>query len=316
MNRSDSTVNRHAVTTRPAPTTATIIFFLPLLLCCGCGPDRDNDGGSTVFVDIEPTAYFAERICGDRFDIAVLVGAGQDPHTFESTPKQVKAVRQARALIHLDLPFERSIVAKLADRGPRIVNAAAGVERIAGGCDHAHGGHDHAPDQPDPHVWLSPRIAQHIVKNICDAFCALDPAGRETYEENTETLQADLRELDNTLGTILAPCTGTRFYVFHPAFGYLAHDYGLEQVAVEQRGGSPGARHVKQLVAEAKKDGVRAVFVQSRFPRKAAAGIADHIGADVVRLDPLAKDYIENMEAIARALADECSRRKGDADER
>ncbi len=314
-------MNRHAATPRPVQTAAAILFLLPLLLCCGCGPDRDNDGGATVFVDIEPTAYFAERICGDRFAVKVLVGPGQDPHTFESTPKQIKALRQARALIHLDLPFERSIVAKLADSGPRIVNAAAGVERIAGGSDHGHGDHGHHHDHHhdhdrlDPHVWLSPRIAQTIAQNIRDAFCELDPAGRETYEENTETLLADLRELDTTLGTILDPCAGMRFYVFHPAFGYLARDYGLEQVAVEQRGGSPGVRHVNELVAGAKADGVNAIFVQNRFPRKTAAGIADRMGADVVRLDPLAKDYIRNMKAIARALADDLSRRKGKADE-
>jgi zinc transport system substrate-binding protein len=35
------------------------------------------------------------------------------------------------------------------------------------------------------------------------------------------------------IATVQAPLQGREFYVFHPAFGYFAQDYGLKQVAVE-----------------------------------------------------------------------------------
>ena len=42
-----------------------------------------------VFVSIDPVAYFVKRVAGPLADVNVLVGPGQEPHTFEPTPKLV-----------------------------------------------------------------------------------------------------------------------------------------------------------------------------------------------------------------------------------
>ena len=42
-----------------------------------------------VFVTIVPQAFLAERIGGEAVEVHILAAKGQDPHTFEPTPRQV-----------------------------------------------------------------------------------------------------------------------------------------------------------------------------------------------------------------------------------
>ena len=91
-------------------------------------------------------------------------------------------------------------------------------------------------------------------------------------------------------------------YVFHPSYGYFADAYGLRQIAVEMGGKEPGARQLARLIHRAKEDGVRVIFVQPQFSKSSARTIAEAIGGAVVPLDPLARDYLENLERMARDI--------------
>ena len=92
------------------------------------------------------------------------------------------------------------------------------------------------------------------------------------------------------------------FYVFHPAFGHFAEAYGLNQKAVERGGREPSARELQELIAEARTDGARAVFVQPQHGTGSAETIAKAIGADLVTLDPLARDVLANLETIGTRI--------------
>jgi len=289
--------------------TVCLLAGLPLVAGCGGdGPDGDD-----VFVTVEPLAYFVARIAGDRMGVEVLVEAGQDPHTYEPTPKQMVRLAGAKLLFRVGAPFEETVADRLAanETALKVVNLAKGVERFAAGDqgkthDGAeHGGHGHGhddEDEMDPHIWLSPKIAQVLAGTICEELCAIDPDGADAYRENLRVLQAELKALDTELAAALAPLKGRTFYVFHPAFGYLARDYGLTQEAVETGGKSPGPKHIQDLIDRAKADGVKVIFVQPQFSRRAATAIAQQIGGAVVPLDPLSRDYVSNLRLIAVEL--------------
>ena len=104
------------------------------------------------------------------------------------------------------------------------------------------------------------------------------------------------------IAEILAAVKGRPFFVFHPSFGYFADDYGLEQIAVETGGAEPSARQLTALIEQARSSDVRVIFVQPQFSRKSAETIAAEIGGAVVPIDPLARDYVENLEKMARAV--------------
>lgn len=56
--------------------------------------------------------------------------------------------------------------------------------------------------------------------------------------------------------------------------------------------------------AQGRGEGVRVVFVQPQFSEKSAQVIARQLGASVVRLDPLAADWDDNLRRAARAFVD------------
>lgn len=285
-------------------------LYRPALLlavaCClaGCHSGtktRRRPAKLVVMVSILPQAYFAERLAGDLADVEVLVGPGQSPHTFEPTPRQLDQLAKADVYFLAGVPFEYTLCRKIAEQvsGLRMVDTLRGITLMGAGDDRPG---PHADEQIDPHVWLSPPLAKIQARNMADALCGIDPADAETYRSNLARLSADLDALDAKLAKALAPLKGRTFFVFHPAFGYFARRYGLTQRAVEIGGKSPGPRHIRQLVDQARAEAVKVIFVQPQFSQAAAKAIAEQIGGAVVLIDPLARDYMANLLETADKL--------------
>ncbi|MFC1475935.1 metal ABC transporter solute-binding protein, Zn/Mn family [Candidatus Zixiibacteriota bacterium] len=259
-----------------------------------------------AFVSIMPQAYFVERVGGFAVEVEVLVAPGQSPATFEPTPKQMAALSGADIYFRIGMPFEDQLLRGIAaiNEGLPVIDTRRGIklrpmdEESTAGDEHGHEHHG----RYDPHIWLNPGLVKIQARNIVAGLIELDPAGKTAYEKNLQEFQADLAELDSTIAEILAPLRGREVFVFHPSYGYFAEAYGLKQVAVETGGKEPGARQLADLIARAKKDSVRVVFVQPQFSQKSAQTIAEAIGGAVVPLDPLARDYLENLRRMARAI--------------
>ena len=87
--------------------------------------------------------------------------------------------------------------------------------------------------------------------------------------------------------------------VFHPAWGYFARAYGLQQVPIEIEGKNPKPALLKELIVHAREKGIRVVFVQPQFSTKSAEIVAREIGGRVAFADPLAEDWLANLAAVA-----------------
>ncbi len=105
--------------------------------------------------------------------------------------------------------------------------------------------------------------------------------------------------MDADLKDTFAGKTGLQFMVFHPAWGYFARAYGLEQVPVEIEGKSPKPAQLKALIQHARNSGIKIVFVQPQFSSKSAELVAREIGGEVAFADPLARDWTANLRAVA-----------------
>jgi len=266
-----------------------------------------------VFVSIPPQKWLSDRIGGELVTTHVLVGSGQDPHTYEPTPRQISTLSRARLYFTLDLEFEKQIVPRLEKTVPtlRIIDTADGISKIAmtedghGESEHdehayTHGGEKgHHRAELDPHVWLSPPNLKIMAAAMARAMAATDPANKAIYEENLLAVSAALDRLHERVTEDLAPYHGATFFVFHPAFGYFAHAYHLRQEAIETGGKSPSPRQLAALIARAKEVKARVIFVQPQFDPKSAQTVADAIHGKVVPLDPLAEDVPLNLEIMA-----------------
>ena len=102
-----------------------------LFLGCSSQDSANTDGqGPTtgskpvVFVPISPYQFIFEKIAGDLIDIKVIVGEGDDPHSYSPTPKQIVDMAKANLLCSGELGFESNYFVKLGDgkTGPLELN--------------------------------------------------------------------------------------------------------------------------------------------------------------------------------------------------
>lgn len=181
------------------------------------------------------------------------------------------------------------------------------------GHEHAHGkshnhnhghGHDRSNDHQqngglDTHVWLSPDLVRIQARHILEALTALDGAHAPVYEANFKAFMADLDALDTDIRHSLSGKLGAAFMVFHPAWGYFARHYGLEQIPVELEGKEPKAQDLQLLIQRAKAEGIRVVFVSPQFSTRSAETIASAIEGQIIAINPLAENWMENMRTVA-----------------
>jgi len=290
--------------------TAILLVFVAFWAGVAAHAQNKPDGKVKAFVSILPAAYFVERVGGPNVEVSVLVGPGQDPHTFEPTPKLMTKLSDAKVLFKMGFPFEETIIKKMGSTFKNVevvdlqkrIKLRAMTEAETEAEEAEEHGHEHEAGELDQHSWLDPQLAKVQAKTIADTLIRIDPSHKDQYERNLKTFQADLDAIHEQLTKALAPVKGKKFFVFHPAYGYFGDAYGLKQVPVQIGGKEPTARQLARLIELAKEDGVRVIFVQPQFSKKTAEALAKGIGGAVVPLDDLAPDYLKNLQEMAAKL--------------
>lgn len=254
-----------------------------------------------VGVSVPPQAYLVERIGGDRVKVHVMVPPGASPATYEPSPQQLVALGKSSLYVevgHPDFLFEQRHLDGLLDVSPivSVVDMLAGTEASC----LAEQGLDLGED---PHLWLSPKRMRSSAIEIEAVLARLDSKGASEYRRNLDELLSDIDRLDHEIDTLMAGLQGRRFMVFHPAWSHLACEYGLRQMAIEAGGKEPGPAQLVATIEEARGEGIRVIFVQSGFSDRSARVIADELGARVESLDPLARDWLENLRYSAGRIA-------------
>ncbi len=259
-----------------------------------------------VFVSIAPQAYFVQQIGKDLVDVQVLVEPGADPHTYEPKPQQMVALSRAVLYFAIGIEFETAKLAKISAVNPRmqVVHTDHGIMKLPMANHDDHGkkdehGEDHHQGSLDPHIWLSPPLAMLQARSILAALQAVDPVHRSTYEANYRSFILDIVDLDAQLRATFDGLKGSPFMVLHPSWGTFAHTYGLRQVPIEVEGKSPKPAQLQDLIARARTGGVKVVFVQPQFSSKSAEQISKAIGGRVAVVDPLARDWSNNLRQVA-----------------
>ena len=262
-------------------------------------------GKIPVFVSIAPQAFLVKQIGGEHVDVRTLIGPGQEPHVFAPTPRQVVSLGEVRIFFKIGMSFEEALLSKIASghAALQIVDMTEGVVgRMMTGDQH----HDHGENMNsrDPHVWLGVPQLRQMAATIKRVLATADPENISYYNQRLQVFLGALQSVHQQAAKKLAPFKGEKLYVFHPSFGYFADTYGLVQEPVEVEGKSPSPRQLAALIGQARKEGVRVIFVQPQFDPKSAVTVARAIGGAVVSMDPLAEDILKNLEEMADKTAD------------
>lgn len=302
------------------PAIFLLLFFFFISSAVEASQDRIN-----VVVSISPQKYFVEQIGGEYVEVSVLLPPGASPHSFEPRPSQMVELGNAQLYMAIGVEYEKALLPKIKPMHPglRIIHTDSGISKISmvphshdhdqhhgeshghdhnnsHNHEHKHGHGHHHHEGHDPHVWLSPDTVQVMAGNIYQALAEFLPEKSGYFQENYINFKREIMLLDQEIKGIFAGVEpGTKFMVFHPAWGYFARSYGLIQVPIEIQGKEPGPADLKQLIDTARHENIKVVFVSPQFSKGSAQVIAESIGGHIVSINPLSEEWKENMLTVA-----------------
>ena len=267
----------------------TTMIFVVLLLTPGCKAEKKGEQSTpetpkkpVIAVSIVPQQAWVEAVCGDLAEIVVLVPPGNSPANYEPTPQEIEQFSKARLYFALGVPTEKANILPWAKEigDLKIIELQEEVAAI-------YPDREIAPGNRDPHIWLSPKRAMIMVAAIAREMGEFDQTNKEAYLSNAESYLAELEALDKEIKDALTEIEDGKFIVFHPAFGYLAGDYGLVMFALEQHGKAATLHRLQEMIDLAKRENIKAIFYQEEISGKQAEAFAEEIGGRTVQLAPL-----------------------------
>ena len=267
-----------------------------------------DEGRITVAVSLQPYATLVKMVGGDYVNVVTLLPPGADPHNFEPKPAVIKAFSLAQVYFSDGSGLDKIWMPRFlgANKNVQVIDISKNIEWMkAEHDDHHHGSvHHHDEDEIDPHIWTSPTRVKFLAQNIYYALKTLDPKHEIYYVNRITETQNRLVQMERMMNEAIfdMPRNRRSFIVFHPSYGYLAKDFKLKQYTIEVNGKEPKPRDLANLIKMGRKNGVKAVFVQPEFSKRAAETIAKDLNAVVVETDPLSADFLGNTQKFLNAL--------------
>ncbi|ABE51954.1 metal ABC transporter solute-binding protein, Zn/Mn family [Methanococcoides burtonii] len=299
-------------------TLIMLIFTLSATGCIDNGGSASGDDRIIVAVSILPQQEFVEKIAGDNVETILMIPPGASPATYEPSPGQLRELTKARAffIVGSGLPFEEVWLGKIEgiNKDMLIVDCSKGINII--GTETEENTHlknidenfqedgDHAHEGSDPHIWTSPINAKMMVENTYLGLIEIDPENKDIYLNNKENYLKELDDADAMIREKLMEGEERSFMTYHPSWGYFAAEYGLDMITIENEGKEPSPQDMQRVIDKAKEKNIRTIFVQAQFSKQSAETIASAIDGKVVVVDPLAKDYVGNLEIITEAFSE------------
>ena len=261
----------------------------------GCGGEKQSVSDKLqVAASFYPMAEFARNVAGDKAEVFVLVPDGAEAHDWEPSPSDLSRLGKAQVFVYNGVvePWAKQALTALSERKILAVQTGLGLYERAGETheeEHHHHDHGCAHGKQDPHVWISPKKAIKQVERITAVLCEVDAKNAKYYQDNSAKYVEQLKALDIQLTNLAKNAPRKVFVTAHAAFGHLADDYGLKQLAVN--GLSPHAEptpaDLQRLIKVVKEENVRYVFFETLTDPKLAKLVADETGAEISVLDPL-----------------------------
>jgi zinc transport system substrate-binding protein len=143
--------------------------------------------------------------------------------------------------------------------------------------------------QGNPHIWLDPTVQEAAADKIRAALAQIDPANAAYYQARADEYIGQIKALDQEFRTATAAFPRKEFIGFHSAYDYLAHRYGLNQIAAleeyPEQGITPAqADRVIKLIKEKQ---IKVIFTETALPSKDADLIVRQTGVRLAVLQPL-----------------------------
>jgi len=234
-----------------------------------------------------------QNVGGEAIEMVTLIPSGADPHTFQPSPGDLRAMTNADAILINGAGLEEFLhqtLSQFSDEVP-MISLSEGIELRQFQTDHDPDSDDEADHAGvDPHVWFDPLNVIIWAENCAQVLGRLDPENQDFYTANAREYVESLESLDDWIENKVAeiPNQNRKMVTDHLAFGYFAQRYGLEMIGAVipaySTAAEPSAQELANLNDTIRAENVPAIFVGIMVDSRLTALVAEDTGVDLVAL--------------------------------
>ncbi len=275
---------------------AGLLLSTLTLTSCQKKEEKSENEKPIIAVSIVPEATFAQAVCGELAEVITMIPPGSSPESYEPTPVEMEKFSKSNLYFTIGVPTEEANILPNAGNVP-IVKLQEKVSEVYPDRTFESG-------ERDPHIWLSPKRAKVMVQAIADEMIKIDAKNKDAYQKNADNYISQLDDLDKEISSSLEGVKNKSFIVYHPAFGYLADDYGLTMLALEEEGKESTPQHLQEMIDYAKEKNIKVLFYQEEIDSSQSEAFAEELGGKTIQLSPLAADYINNYKKMVQTMTE------------
>ena len=267
---------------------ALCLLLALLLPLSGCAAGAEE---ITIAASFYPVYVLAENVLNGVTGVRVVCMTAPSTgclHDYQLLTGDMRTLAGAGALLINGAGME-GFLPDVAAQLPQlpIIDCSQGIALIEEEETEDHQGHSHG--EANAHIWLAPKNAIQMVRNMAAALQALLPQAAEQIGANAEAYIGRLEALDAELAAAISALPHKDIVTFHEAFPYFAEAYGLRVVAVvalePEEPLSP--RLLAEVVDQVHAAGNPPLFSEPQYENAAVRAVSQETGAPVFELDPL-----------------------------
>ncbi|MDJ0696805.1 zinc ABC transporter substrate-binding protein [Mastigocoleus sp. MO_188.B34] len=259
--------------------------------------DSPSGNRPSVVATTSVLCDLTKQLAAQTVDLKCLVDAGQDPHAYQATPEDRKAITTANLILYGGYNFEPGIIKLIkasSNQAPAVAVHEVAVTKPIMGEAHKHDEEKHAHEEEhaeeektaDPHVWHDAENGIRMVEVIRTNLEKVSPDNVQLYASNAENITNQLKQLDTWITSQIAtiPANQRQLFTTHDAMNYYVNAYGLEfegaleGLSTEEQ---PTAARIGELVKEIKKEGVPTIFAENANNPKLIERVAQEANVKV-----------------------------------
>ena len=246
--------------------------------------------GLKISCSMFPVYDFARAITGDSANINLILRPGTEPHEFEPSPLDVKALNDSDVFI---------FTGKFMEQWAEKISGTLNDTLIIDASDNI------SLTDNDPHVWLDLALAQKMIRNICTKLCSADSENADTFIHNAEKYCSELAELDEKFMSL----SKNKTLIFAGEFSckYFVKRYGFNYISAYDGENEPGIKRMAEIINHI--NAKHAKFILSDLPvQRITQSISEQTDTKILtfstahNVQDISKTFLQIMSENFRSL--------------
>lgn len=189
-----------------------------------------------------------QNIAKEHAIVESITKPGADIHNYQPTPRDITKIQNADLILWNGLNLETWFTRFYNQTKAPTVVVTKGIQPIpiyAGSYK----------NNPNPHAWMSPKLALIYVDNIRDALINYDPEHRNDYQQNAENYKTKIKQLDLSYQEKFEKIPPVKRWLVtsEGAFSYLTQNYHFHEASLwpinaDMQGTPLQVKHVIDLI--------------------------------------------------------------------